>query len=163
MPAPESQIDRDLQATIATHGWAVINVAEEPDCPPFSYTIGLYRTLQHPELLVMGLADGVAQELLNVAGRLIRNGQHFAAGAETEDLLEGYSTTFRAIPVRQYRAYLGHARWLDDGDGFPALQLVYPDRAGEWPWSAAVSAGFRERQPILADTPIPPWAREQAN
>lgn len=90
----------------------------------------------------------------------MRSGRHFTAGGAHDDFLEGYEVTFRAVPPYQFAAWLGTGVRFYDGESFPALQLVYPDRAGRWPWQEGVAPAFRERQPILADEPEPDWSRE---
>ena len=44
------------------------------------------------------------------------------------------------------------ACWLHGGADFEALQLIWPDTAGVWPWDAAASEGFRASQPLLSET-----------
>jgi hypothetical protein len=63
----------------------------------------------------------------------------------------GYSCTFRTVPRRHYEAYLGSASWYYEGDDFPVLQLIRPDREHRYPWAAPDDAGIRKAQPILAD------------
>jgi hypothetical protein len=157
-PQPENEGDRKLLADVATYGWHVMNVLEAKDSPPFSYTIGLHHSYSHPELIILGLPDEVAHPTLNIAGEAIKTGKRYLVGELYDEFLESYKTTFRAVPLRQYPPYLGFARWFYDGDTFPALQLVYPDRFGRWPWNPEVSAGFLQAQPVLADAPVPGWA-----
>jgi len=154
--------EQKLVSDVETHGWHVMNVMEDEEGPGFAYSIGLTRSLGHPEILVVGLPRDTMHSLINLVGEEVRQGGAFKAGATYEQLLEGYHATFRAIPKDQYRNYLGFARWFYDGDDFPALQLIYPDREGRWPWDPQASAGFRAQQPVLADEGDPPWASRPA-
>jgi len=158
VPTPESAGDRKLLDDIATYGWHVMNVFEAKDSPPFSYTIGLQHSYGHPELIILGLPDNVAHPTLNIAGEAIKKGRRYLAGEVSDEFLEGYGITFRAVPLRHYPPFLGLARWFYEGDTFSTLQLVYPDRSGRWPWDPTVSAGFRDAQPVLAEAPVPRWA-----
>ncbi len=145
-------------ANIETHGWHVINVLEDPGGPPFSYSIGIYETLGQPEIIIVGLPHEVAHPPINDVGEALRGGKRFVPGGVYDDLLEGYDCAFRDVPSRQYWCYLGRAVGHYGGENFPVHQLVYPDRKGRWPWDSEAGDGFREQQPVLADTPEPLWA-----
>ena len=134
--------ERKLLSDVETYGWHVIQVAEDDVGPGFSYSIGLYHTLRHPEMIVVGLSPESSHELINLVGEEIRGGRVFAAGGVYKGLLEAYAATFRAVPARQYASYLGFANRFYADRSFPVLQLVYPDREGRWPWSSDVSDAF---------------------
>jgi hypothetical protein len=87
-----------------SYGWHCIQVADEyhPEhaaenaaLPPhavydaaFSYTVGSCRTFQHPRTdRRWALA---ARAWLNVIVEMIREGQRFAPGDRTDEVLEGY-------------------------------------------------------------------------
>lgn len=146
-------------ADVERYGLHVINVAADDRGPGFAYSVGLFRTFAHPELILVGLPRQTMHDLLNGAADAIRAGARFGGGDVTDALLEGYDCTFRPVPDRLYRAYLGWAGWFYDGQPFPALQLVYPDRERRWPWDAGAAVGFVEQQPVLETAPEPDWAR----
>ena len=143
--------DAQMRADIATYGWHVIKVFEDDEGPGFAFTIGLYKRFDHPELIVFGLPLDTMHLMLNAAGEAVRAGQAYTVGQSYDDILEGYSCTFRPVPRGQYGAYLGSAEWYYDGDDFPALQLIWPDRERRYPWAAPVDAWIRKAQPVLAD------------
>lgn len=162
MAEPESPADRKLLADVEEFGWHVINVLEDEEGPPFSYTVGLFRRFAHPEVVVVGLPSKAAHPILNIVGGAVRDGRHFVAGQSYDDFVNGYAATFRVVPPEKYPPYLGYAMWFYDGPEFPVLQLVYPDRWARWPWEDGVDPAFRERQPVIADEPEPPWASRPA-
>jgi hypothetical protein len=131
----------ELRATIRVHGWAVQGV--EDDRLPFAYTIGLH---DHglPELLVTGLSPQQAACLLNdvaaaaVGGRVLKPGAHIAVG--DGPLVE-------IVEVEHPDAHLNFAVALG-GPDIRALQLVWADDRGRWPWAAGWGHG-RRRQPVL--------------
>jgi hypothetical protein len=143
--------DAQIQADIDTYGWHVIKVCEDDEGPGFAFTIGLFRRFQHPELIIFGLPPDTMHLMLNAAGEAIRAGRSYTPGNDYDDILEGYDCTFRTVPRRQYKEYLGYARWYYQGDDFPALQLVWPDREHRYPWAAPSDAWIRTGQPVLAD------------
>jgi hypothetical protein len=158
MPEPANPAEKKVLDDVEHHGCHVVSVLEEGNLPPFAYTIGLFRNFNHAEVLVYGLPRERAHALLNNARDDVRAGQRFAVGQTYADLLKGYDCTFRAIPLSQYREHLGWAIWFYDGPEFPALQLVWPDREGRWPWQDGVTSGFRSQQLVLADAPESPPA-----
>jgi len=155
-----STADDDLIAMISRHGWAVIKIAAEDHSPPFAYSIGLYRTFHHPEIIVLGLPPDTAHQLVNDVGETVRQGEVVRAGQASAAFLEGYTCTFRRVPPSQYPAYLGRGLHYYAPEAFPVLQLIYPDRQGRWPWQEGVAPEFRSNQPVLADEPPPPWGRK---
>jgi hypothetical protein len=131
----------ELRETIRVHGWAVQGV--EDDRLPYAYTIGLQdRGL--PELLVTGLSQESAARVLNdvavaaVGGRVFEPGTHIAVG--DGPLLE-------IVEVDHPDAHLNFAVALC-GPDIRALQLVWADDRGRWPWAAGWGPGQR-RQPVL--------------
>jgi hypothetical protein len=125
------------------------------EAPGWSFTVGLWHRLCQPEIVVFGLPDDVAHELLDLVADLAADGRRFLAGSVHDDLLEGYPVRFRAVPKAHFGAYLGAAVWAHEGDGFDAVQLIWPDKQGRWPWED-VREGFRALQPVLDQLPLPP-------
>ena len=71
--------------------------------------------------------------------------------AATGDILEGYDCAFRAVAKKQYKEYLGFARWYYKGNDFPVLQCVWPDKQHRFPWDDGFEERFRSRQPLLIE------------
>jgi hypothetical protein len=137
-------------ADVARYGLHVINVPADERGPGFAYSVGLHRSFQHPEVIIVGLARDVMHGMLNDLADRVRQGERFEAGATSDEFLEGYACTFREVQGRLY---------VDDWQPFPALQLVYPDRERRWPWDPDASDAFRRQQPDLATSDVPAWAR----
>ena len=56
---------------------------------------------------------------------------------------------FVTVPKTCYAEHLGLAVWAYEGDSFPCVQMVWPDKQGRWPWDAGVREGFAASQPVL--------------
>ena len=151
MRKPKDDHERKAIADVQTHGWHVLKVMEDNDGPAFAYTVGLYHSFGHPELIVVGLPLEVGHSVLNIAGESIRRGVQYSAGTKSEELLEDRACTFRRMPESQYRHYLGWDLWFYEGAAFPALQLIWADQEGRWPWETRVAPGARERQPVIEE------------
>ncbi len=127
--------------------------------PEFAYSVGLFQSFEQPEVIILGLLAEIAHALLNDIADLNRRELRFQLGDSTDELLDGYQVTFRPVSPPQVQAHLGWANWFYDFEPYPAVQMVYPDRAGRWPWDPEASEGFRSNQPMLESAPLPAWAR----
>jgi hypothetical protein len=134
---------------IAKYGCHVLHVFEEGDLPPFSYSVGIYKTCGSPELIVVGLKQQISHWAINEYHRRVRSGEAFRAGDCSAGFLEGFEVRFSEVHKTHYQEYLGAGRWLYQGDDFPTLQMVWPSTTGLWPWDADATSWFRARQPIL--------------
>jgi hypothetical protein len=158
MREPQDATERKAIADIEDHGWHVLKVMDDSEGPAFAYTVGLFHSFRHPELIVIGLPPEVAHSVLNVAGEAIRRGVRYSEGAQSGDFLEHRACRFRKVPEVHYRSYLGWDLWFYDGNLFPALQVVWADQDGRWPWEPSVDSRVRDIQPVIEDQPDPPWA-----
>lgn len=130
-----------LYDLVLEHGWAVQYVESERN--PFAYTVGLHEC-GLPELLITGVGPPRARLVLNtVADYCIAHGAP-DPGDEVE-LPDG--RLLEVAEVAQPDAHLGMAVGIYGRD-VRALQLVWADDAGHWPWCAAFNAGG-PRQPVL--------------
>ena len=153
MPRARDKHEQKAVDDVQRYGLHIVNVLEEGDFPGFAYTVGVYRTFEHAEILIYGLRKDRAHQILNDLADNLRAGKRYVAGETYDDLLEGLSCTFRIIPQTHYGEHLGWATWFNETIDYPAVQLIYPDREGRWPWQDGVSEGFRRHQLVLADAP----------
>jgi hypothetical protein len=155
LPEPQDDTDRWLLEQIRHPGWAVVGIEASDEGPGYSFSVGVYHTLDQPEVVVMGLRQRDATLLINDVGERMRAGQRFAPGDRSDDLAEGYPTAFVGMDRRYYHEYLGYAHWLYRGWDFPAVQLVWPDKAGVFPWEPGYNARFFPHQRVLG--PVAGW------
>lgn len=140
--------ERKILADVEEYGVHIVHVPGDDEAPGFSFTVGLWHSFEQPEVIVFGLPDEVAHELLNGIADDADDGKQFLAGQKHDGLLVGYPVRFFALPQERYRDYLGVACWAYEGDAFPAVQLVWPDKQGRWPWDPGVREGFAAAQPV---------------
>ena len=99
---------------------------------------------ERPELVVTGLPYDRAVELLNQAAERVLQG----AAPEPGDVLPlRDGVVAEIVRVAEPAVHLSVAAALN-GPRFPALQLVYADDAGRWPWEAGFRGGHGG-QPVL--------------
>ena len=135
-------------------GWAVQAVERDRYRPPFAYTVGL-TLYGEPELVVTGMAQRRAQRLLNgVAEHVL----HACAPEPGEVVpLEG-SSTIEIVELPHPDAHLHTAVGMLGAEHLRALQLVWADDRGRWPWERGHRSG-RGGQPVLG--PRTPARRDQ--
>jgi hypothetical protein len=117
---------------IEIHGWSITYVEADEDEAAFAYTVGLTRYHGHPELLVSGLDQLMTAEILNSFGSEVRRGNRFTGG----DLVHGHGDHRYQFAWVEDRNDLVDAQdtYASEAGLVPALQIIYSDRSGHWPW-----------------------------
>jgi len=152
--AGEDAKEQRLLDDISKYGWHCVNVLAEGEEGPYSFTVGLFHTHKHPELIIFGLKSEVARKILSNAVEGLPQGKRLDLNAPTDELLVGYSCCFVEVPVSQYREHVGFARWYYGGNEFPLYQIVWPSRDGYFPWHPKASQEFRQCQPVVGHSPV---------
>lgn len=146
--------ERRVLADIATYGWHCVGIHAEGDEAGFAFTIGLFQTIGHPELVVFGLPPQVAMGIFNIVVDAARSGKPLDLAKPTDQLVEGFECRFAKVPAARYRDFVGMCRWYYQGDDFPLYQVVWPARDGTFPWHPDASPDFRRAQPVIAAPPL---------
>jgi len=136
---------------VEEYGWHGVAVSGEGSAPGFIFTIGLWRTYKHPEIILFAPSQdpqGMAGRLLAVAKR-IAAGEKFETTKSYEGLFGRFSGTFRRVDPHWYVHYLGTAAAYYENFEFPAIQLFWPDSKGRFPWSNDFTPDLRQYQPTL--------------
>ena len=136
-------------ADIEQYGCHILHIMEGDGYPPFSYSVGINRSSDAPELIVIGLSRELSHNIINEYCHRARTGRRYQAGDVGEEFLDGFSCHFRKVAREHYPWHFGWNLWLYDGPQFEALQLVYPDTRGIWPWQVPEDDPFRRWQPLL--------------
>jgi hypothetical protein len=160
----------EMTAMIAEHGWALQGVfpSTESEGPGFVYTVGaaLQREVNaddyDPELIVFGLPMNIGGSILNDVVAQHRNGQRvLVVGHRYDDILVGYDAVFIECSPEGVDAHLTLANQLvgaaREVPRVRALQLVWPDEDGRFPWEPGFSKRLAAVQPLLG---APPEGRE---
>jgi hypothetical protein len=147
--ASSNEFERRLLNNIAEYGWHCNSISAEDGEPGFTYTVGLFHSFGHPELLVIGLPPKAAHGVLSVAAKAAAEGKPFDMAAPTSELLNGYSAVFVAVPSSEYENHVLSALWFYEGAQFPLYQVVWPSAQGYFPWHPEAADDFKFRQPVL--------------
>lgn len=139
-----------IQHNIVKYGCHVSMVQADNYLPGFAYSIGLYKNFGHPEIICFGLKLEVMHGLINEACDIIQKGNRLEAGNLYNEFLEGYNVTFINVAQEHYDDYLGIAlNYYGDGNHFPTLQMVWPDKEYNFPWDDNFFNDWRFIQPLL--------------
>lgn len=117
--------------------------------PPWTFTIGLFETWNHPELVIIGRSRAISYEMLNtLATDIERNSPPNLSDPNPYAVL-GIRCQFLEVPTRYNADYIGFARWFYRKRHFPLYQIVWPSHDGHYPWDTLASRALKEWQPVL--------------
>ena len=133
-----------LRELLDQHCWVVQGVQRQRQRPSYAYTIGL-AAHDRPELVVTGLPYDQAADLLNDFAELVLDAPAAPQPGELVGLPGG--PVAELVRVAEPGVHLAVAAALN-GSQFAALQLVYADDRGCWPWEAGFRGGLGG-QPVL--------------
>jgi Domain of unknown function (DUF4262) len=156
MATPQRTTRDDLEkiviANVNEYGWHCVNVLEDDGHPSWSYTIGLYETWEHPELIVIGRSRATSHAMLKTLSDDIELNDPPNLTDPNGHLLLGMTCHFLEVNPRYYSDYVGFALWFYRKRKFPLYQIVWPDREGVYPWDENASRHFKDWQPMLGMT-----------
>lgn len=144
--------DRKLLSDIDRVGWHVIMILEGDGTPGWSFSVGLFETFKHPEVVVFGLPLELSGQVINGIGADIQKGKTFESGQEYPEILEGVLCTYRPVLRQWYRPFLGYAMWYYRGLEFPVLQCIWPDKKQHYPWQPEFKKAWLSAQPLLFES-----------
>jgi hypothetical protein len=152
--------DQNIAEKIRRFGWNVNGVSGGATAD-WAYSIGVWHSLRGPEVCVFGLPVRTAMDIVNVVGELIRDGERLLDGQRRDDVLNGYDVVVRMAQPRWYRRFFGAGIDFYQRPPMPMAQVVWPDRAGRFPWDDDAEDWCRQSQPRLwmqpADHPPGTW------
>ena len=141
--------EQKLYADIENFGWTVLLMPETDYLPSFAYTVGLWESYKHPELISFGLTTKTLQLILNDACEIIKSGQIIEINKSYDDFFENSKTEFIKVDNKNIVDYFGNAINYYDAQDFPALQLIWTDRNNNFPWDKDYEEEFKFKQPLL--------------
>ena len=151
-PKPSNDYERKLAANIAKYGWQCTSVrssAGDTDSVSFSYTIGLYSSYGQPEFIIFGLPVEIAHGILSLVADAVASGKPIDTSQPSSTLIKDYEVIFVPVPQDQFSEYLGSVIWWEQGEDFSAVQIIWPDKNGLFPWHLDAPESFKMDQPVL--------------
>jgi Domain of unknown function (DUF4262) len=141
--------DQKVLDDVKEYGWHVMKVLDQADSPGWAYSIGLYHTFHHPEIVVFGLNPDLMHFIINSVGEDVRSGKRFEEGKRYADLIEAYLCTFKPVNVVWHYKFLGYGDWFYKGSDYPVLQCIWPDKNSYYPWDPGFNPNWLSAQPLL--------------
>jgi hypothetical protein len=120
---------------IAVHGFTMVGIEATP---PWTYTIGLVRSFDHPELVVTGLPDDSAAHVMTRVVARIRQGERFTVSSPPVSLCNCTTVTFGMVHPAQWDQgrfdhWLRYHRWAGDEPPIREAVQVLWDKDGRFP------------------------------
>lgn len=131
---------------IGEHRWCGAYVTGEGEEPSYTYTTGFWRTFNFPEVVISYLSDEVTNEFFWAIFHALDSGVRYPVGEPVDGIAEGFSAVFLPVAKSNYAGLLARNNWFYLGDGYECLQLVWPDREGNFPWDEGLSQSYKEAQ-----------------
>ena len=145
----DKQAEGRIIEDVDKFGWHVGMFEATENEPSFAYTIGLWKTFGHPEIISFGLTTKTLHKILNNAGEKVKEGNALKTDQDDIDIFETSPAQFITVDKNRISDYFGYCMWFNDYKEFPALQLVWTDREERFPWQSEFEIEFADRQVIL--------------
>jgi len=137
------------RTNIDKFGLQVIMVSGAGYSPSFAYSIGLFETYRHPEIICFGLPDKLGLEIINDVADLIKNGEIIKPYTNYNNIFKRSRAEFLPVDERNIDYYFKAALNHYDKIKFSGLQLVWTDRNDKFPWEDNFEEKFLHDQPLL--------------
>lgn len=138
-----------IKAHIKKFGLSVITVESTEYLPSFAYSIGLWETYKHPEIICFGLDTQTLHAIINDVAELIKSAENINPNLEYQNIFQSNRAIFLKIDNKNIEDYFGVAIEYHDSTQFDALQLIWTDRNNKFPWEVNFEKEFKYAQPLL--------------
>lgn len=154
--ATEDPHDKKVISDVDEHFVHIICVSAGagPEEPAFAYTVGLWHQARHPELVMSGQKPELMHRSLNAAAEWVRAGRRLTPGMSLEGLIGGFPVAVEEMTRQAADETVRQSSWFHRGP-VDAVQLVWTDLQGVWPWQPGVHELTHERQPQSWRVPSP--------
>lgn len=109
---------------------------------------GSVPVFDHPEVVVAGLPEERSKGILGSVQAMFAEGIMSGDGDASGDIIEGFDVPFRLIPQDLLISSLVQAPVFYGDRPFAALQLMWPDRDGNFPGEKYAPSWLSDRQAL---------------
>ncbi|MBC7933684.1 MAG: DUF4262 domain-containing protein [Rubrivivax sp.] len=64
--------DKKLLSDIKTYGWHILKITPDEESPGFAFSVGLFHSYSHPEIVMFGLNLDTLHEFINLGSRVAK-------------------------------------------------------------------------------------------
>lgn len=134
MAGDDPQLQK-VKDNIEKHGLHIVTVSDTEQQRGFCYSIGLWERFKHPEILIFtpNLDPSGFAQIINTLSKHIESGQRFKSEDKATKAFGKFDGDFREVKPVYHKTLLGIAADYY-GKPFEAIQLFWPDAAGNYPW-----------------------------
>lgn len=123
-----------------------VPAGDGPDEPIFAYTVGLWHQARHPEVVITGQKPELMHGSLNAAAEWVRAGHRLSPGMSAEGIIGGFPVAVEELTRQAVDETVTYSSWFHRRPA-DAVQLVWTDLDGIWPWQPGAHPLTQERQP----------------
>lgn len=140
-----TEMEEKIVSCVEQYGCFVMGVFDpEHEIPDFAYSIGFPMSLDQGDVIISGLELQMMKRILNDTYLLCRDGFELSDFARTDQLFSSFDCVVRSVAEgRLADEFFNSARWYSEQVAkLPfeqAFQLVWPDKAGIFPWEDGFS------------------------
>lgn len=151
----------DLIERVREHGWQTTSVgADDNGDPAFSYTTGFWLTIDDPEVIVFDFPPQLSHDVFGQIISKARRGHRLNLVQPVEGILSNEAVCFFPVKREAAVSYLRSSDWFYRRAQFPAVQLVWADGDGRFPWERDFDEALARLQPDLSERG---WLKELDN
>ena len=140
-----------IKNNIRDFGLHIIKVLGDENNPPFGYSVGIFETYGHPEILIVGLKLDLIHSLINIIADEIKEGSTFKSGEYYPNISTNFDCYFTSVKKNAYEEYVQQAINYYKTDEFPLLQCIYPTTKNIYPWQVEWPEDIAYLQPVLGE------------
>lgn len=130
-------------------GLQVISINGSEYLPPFSYSVGVWQSYSHPEIICFGLKIDLMHAILNDVAGIIKRDGRLNVSVNYTNIFKDSDAQFLPVDPRNVGDYFGIALKYYKCDQIPAMQLVWTDQNNRFPWESDFQEGLLYKQPLL--------------
>lgn len=134
---------------IEKFGLQVIKVNSKGYNPSFVYSVGLWKSYNHPEIICFGLPVDLGHAIINDVAEIIKKDGRIKINEDYDNIFKDSKATFLKVDERNIEDYFGVALEHYKDKRFEALQLIWTDRNDKFPWEENFEKEFLYKQPLL--------------
>ncbi|MEM9348482.1 MAG: DUF4262 domain-containing protein [Planctomycetota bacterium] len=134
-------------------GCHTVCIESSDGSPDTAFSVGLNDLFEHPEIIILGSASDVLVHTVGWAIHNLRRGKRFDSGELYDGFFDAFAVTTRPVNPKWHDKYFGYASQHLTGLKWPetlqAVQLLWPDKSGRFPWEEGCDEQVVRLQPLL--------------
>jgi hypothetical protein len=160
MTEPRTDYEKQIIHWVEEAGCFVVSVLPDEHTAdlPFSYSVGFTKSLGQPEVILMGLPGETSHSLINSLFERCSDGFGLTDGTRIEEIASFPLVAKEVDESWIIQSFFASALWYHrtqmDSPLVRAMQIVWPDAGGNYPWEADCAEWVRADQPAMYEPRI---------